>query len=98
MFSVTSAALRPAGTDITTTAAAGTTATVYRVSGTVCGHRVTAVTKPVGTPGPDEVVSVDVDVADGLVTVTTGGQPDDAAIAADLGAAGDEPTGRVRPA
>lgn len=64
----TSGGSRPAVHGTTTTAAAGRTATVYRVSGMTCGHCRTAITKSVGAL--DEVVSVDVDVAGGLVTVT----------------------------
>ncbi|WP_329213599.1 heavy-metal-associated domain-containing protein [Streptomyces sp. NBC_00683] len=89
----TSGGSRPAVHGTTTTAAAGRTATVYRVSGMTCGHCRTAITKSVGAL--DEVVSVDVDVAGGLVTVTAGGQPDDTAIAAAVDDAGYELTGRV---
>ncbi|MFC8895416.1 cation transporter [Streptomyces cinereoruber] len=75
------------------TIAVADTTTAYAVSGMTCGHCRTAITGAVGAlPG---VVSVDVDVADGLVTVTTGGAPDDAAIAAAVEDAGYELTGRA---
>ncbi|MFD0372576.1 MULTISPECIES: cation transporter [unclassified Streptomyces] len=77
----------------TATAVADTTATVYAVSGMTCGHCKTAITNSVSAL--DGVVSVDVDVAGGLVTVTTGGAPDDAAIAAAVDDAGYELTGRA---
>ncbi|MET9372722.1 cation transporter [Streptomyces sp. NPDC003035] len=77
----------------TTTAVADSTATVYAVSGMTCGHCKTAITASVGAL--DGVISVDVDVAGGLVTVTTGGAPDDAAIAAAVDDAGYELTGRA---
>ncbi|MFC7927899.1 cation transporter [Streptomyces cinereoruber] len=75
------------------TIAVADTTTAYAVSGMTCGQCRTAITGAVGAlPG---VVSVDVDVADGLVTVTTGGAPDDAAIAAAVEDAGYELTGRA---
>ncbi|MFZ4299249.1 cation transporter [Streptomyces cinereoruber] len=75
------------------TIAVADTTTAYAVSGMTCGHCRTAITGAVGAlPG---VVSVDVDVAGGLVTVTTGGAPDDAAIAAAVEDAGYELTGRA---
>ncbi|MFF6774249.1 cation transporter [Streptomyces sp. NPDC012637] len=77
----------------TATAVADTTSTVYAVSGMTCGHCKTAITNSVGALAG--VVSVDVDVAGGLVTVTTGGAPDDAAIAAAVDDAGYELTGRA---
>lgn len=58
-----------------------------------CGHCKTAITKSVSAL--DGVISVDVDVAGGLVTVTTGGEPDDAAITAAVDDAGYELTGRA---
>lgn len=77
----------------TAVAVADTRTTVYAVSGMSCGHCEAAVTGAVGAlPG---VVSVDVDVAGGRVTVTTGGAPDDAAIAAAVDDAGYELTGRA---
>ncbi|MGW0117653.1 cation transporter [Streptomyces sp. NPDC003327] len=82
-----------AGTAATATAVAETTATTYAVSGMTCGHCRTAITASVGAL--DGVVSVDVDLAGGLVTVTTGGEPDDTAIAAAIDDAGYELTGRA---
>lgn len=58
-----------------------------------CGHCRTAVTRSVGAL--DAVVSVDVDVAGGLVTVTTAGTPDDAVVAAAVDDAGYELTARA---
>ncbi|MEV5968399.1 heavy-metal-associated domain-containing protein [Streptomyces sp. NPDC051921] len=77
----------------TATAVADSTSTVYAVSGMTCGHCKTAVTNSVSAL--DGVISVDVDVAAGLVTVTTGGEPDDAAITAAVDDAGYELTGRA---
>ncbi|MEU6880747.1 cation transporter [Streptomyces sp. NPDC046712] len=82
-----------AGEATTATAVADTTATVYAVSGMTCGHCRTAITGSVSAL--DGVISVDVDIAGGLVTVTTGGAPDDAAIAAAVDDAGYELTGRA---
>ncbi|CAM5646729.1 cation transporter [Streptomyces narbonensis] len=79
--------------ETTTVAIAESTATVYAVSGMTCGHCRTAITTSVSAL--DGVISVDVDVTAGLVTVTTGGEPDDAAIAAAVDDAGYELTGRV---
>ncbi|MEU4268718.1 heavy-metal-associated domain-containing protein [Streptomyces sp. NPDC026092] len=80
-------------TATTATAVAESTATVYAVSGMTCGHCKTAITTSVSAL--DGVISVDVDVAGGLVTVTTGGAPDDAAITAAVDDAGYELTGRA---
>ncbi|MFD8973256.1 MULTISPECIES: heavy-metal-associated domain-containing protein [Streptomyces] len=79
--------------ETTAVAIAESTATVYAVSGMTCGHCRTAITKSVSAL--DGVISVDVDVNGGLVTVTTGGEPDDAAIAAAVDDAGYELTGRA---
>ncbi|MFF4168793.1 heavy-metal-associated domain-containing protein [Streptomyces sp. NPDC001744] len=74
-------------------ATADTATTVYAVSGMTCGHCGSAITAAVGAlPG---VLSVDVDVTGGRVTVTTGGAPDDAAVAAAVDEAGYELTGRA---
>ncbi|MFE0653639.1 heavy-metal-associated domain-containing protein [Streptomyces sp. NPDC059534] len=81
------------GGEATATAVADSTATVYAVSGMTCGHCRTAITNSVGAL--DGVISVDVDIAGGLVTVTTGGEPDDAAITAAVDDAGYELTGRA---
>ncbi len=73
-------------------AVAGVT-TVYKVEGMTCGHCETAVTKEVSAvPG---VSGVTVDVATGLVTVTTTDEPDDARIADAVDEAGYELTGRA---
>ncbi|MGW8353680.1 heavy-metal-associated domain-containing protein [Streptomyces wedmorensis] len=77
----------------TAVAIAESTVTVYAVSGMTCGHCKSAITGSVGAL--DGVISVDVDVAGGLVTVTTGGEPDDAAITAAVDDAGYELTGRA---
>ncbi|MET9952903.1 cation transporter [Streptomyces sp. NPDC006339] len=77
----------------TATAVAESTTTVYAVSGMTCGHCRTAITHSVSAL--EGVISVDVDVAGGKVTVTTGGEPDDAAIAAAIDDAGYELTGRA---
>ncbi|MFJ8664332.1 heavy-metal-associated domain-containing protein [Streptomyces sp. NPDC093600] len=82
-----------AGEATTATAVADSTTTVYAVTGMTCGHCRTAITASVSAL--DAVLSVDVDVAGGLVTVTTGGEPDDAAIAAAIDDAGYELTGRA---
>ncbi|MEU9038329.1 cation transporter [Streptomyces sp. NPDC048352] len=79
--------------ETTTVAVVDTTATVYRVTGMSCGHCRTAITASVGAL--DGVVSVDVDVDGGVVTVTTAGEPDDAAITAAVDDAGYELTGRA---
>ncbi|MCD2465288.1 MULTISPECIES: heavy-metal-associated domain-containing protein [unclassified Streptomyces] len=80
-------------TEATAVAVADSTTTVYAVSGMTCGHCRTAITKSVGAL--DGVISVDVDITGGLVTVTTGGEPDDAAITAAVDDAGYELTGRA---
>lgn len=82
-----------AGESTTATAVVESTATVYRVSGMTCGHCKTTITKSVSAL--DGVLSVDVDVAGGLVTVTTAGDPDDAAITAAVDDAGYELTSRL---
>ncbi|MEV8589728.1 heavy-metal-associated domain-containing protein [Streptomyces sp. NPDC051180] len=79
--------------ETTATAVADSTVTVYAVSGMTCGHCRTAITTSV--TALDGVISVDVDVTAGLVTVTTGGEPDDAAITAAVDDAGYELTGRA---
>ncbi|MEV4428413.1 heavy-metal-associated domain-containing protein [Streptomyces sp. R-07] len=80
-------------TETATVAVADSTVTVYAVTGMTCGHCRTAITKSVSAL--DGVISVDVDVDGGLVTVTTGGEPDDAAITAAVDDAGYELTGRA---
>ncbi|MFF4582390.1 cation transporter [Streptomyces sp. NPDC001389] len=81
------------GETTTTVAVVDSTATAYRVSGMSCGHCRTAITASVGALAG--VLSVDVDVDGGVVTVTTAGEPDDAAIAAAVDDAGYELTGRA---
>ncbi|MGW2305480.1 heavy-metal-associated domain-containing protein [Streptomyces sp. NPDC001809] len=81
------------GAETTAVAVADSTVTVYAVSGMTCGHCKTAITTSVSAL--DGVLAVDVDVAAGLVTVTTGGEPDDAAITAAVDDAGYELTGRA---
>ncbi|MFJ8166609.1 cation transporter [Streptomyces sp. NPDC096136] len=81
------------GETTTTVAVVDSTATVYRVSGMSCGHCRTAITASVGALAG--VLSVDVDVDGGVVTVTTAGEPDDAAVAAAVDDAGYELTGRA---
>ncbi|MEU5215301.1 cation transporter [Streptomyces sp. NPDC020807] len=81
------------GAGATAVAIAETTTTTYTVSGMTCGHCKSAITRSVGAvPG---VLSVDVDLTAGTVTVTTGGAPDDAAVAAAVDDAGYELTGRA---
>ncbi|MBD0712324.1 MULTISPECIES: cation transporter [unclassified Streptomyces] len=82
-----------AGSTAVAVAVAESTATVYAVSGMTCGHCESAITQAVGAL--DGVLAVDVDLAGGLVTVTTGGEPDDAAVTAAVDDAGYELTGRA---
>ncbi|MCT4356850.1 heavy-metal-associated domain-containing protein [Streptomyces sp. Je 1-79] len=77
----------------TTVAVADSTTTVYAVSGMTCGHCRTAITDAVSAL--DGVVSVDVDVTGGLVTVVSGGAPDDAVVSAAVDDAGYRLTGRA---
>ncbi|GAA2433405.1 heavy-metal-associated domain-containing protein [Streptomyces macrosporus] len=77
----------------TTAAPADGHTTVYAVAGMSCGHCEATLTKVVG--GLDGVLSVDVDVAAGRVTVTTAGAPDDALLAEVIDEAGYELTGRA---
>ncbi|MFH9953534.1 heavy-metal-associated domain-containing protein [Streptomyces roseolus] len=81
------------GGTTTAVAVAEATSTVYAVSGMTCGHCETSVTRSVGAV--EGVLSVAVDVAGGLVTVTTDGTPDDAVIGAAIDDAGYELTGRA---
>ncbi|MFI0740716.1 cation transporter [Streptomyces sp. NPDC021100] len=67
--------------------------TTYAVTGMSCGHCESAVIKAVGALGA--VREVAVDVAAGRVTVTTAGEPDDAAVAEAVDDAGYELAGRV---
>lgn len=76
-----------------TTVVADRHTAVYAVAGMTCGHCGTTVTKAIGDL--DSVLSVDVDVAAGRVSVTTGGEPDDAEITKVVDEAGYEVTGRA---
>ncbi|MDC2950474.1 heavy-metal-associated domain-containing protein [Streptomyces heilongjiangensis] len=69
------------------------TATVYKVAGMTCGHCKSTLTREIGTL--DGILQVDVDVAAGLVTVTTSEEPDDQKLAAVVEEAGYELTGRA---
>jgi copper ion binding protein len=62
--------------------------TTRTVTGMTCGHCVAAVTAEVGRI--DGVTAVDVELASGLVTVTSDGPLDDAAFAAAVDEAGYE--------
>lgn len=77
----------------TTTALADTYTTIYEVAGMTCGHCKSTLTKAIGEI--DHVLSVDVDVASGRVSVTTGAEPDDAELAKVVDDAGYELTGRA---
>jgi copper chaperone len=68
-------------------------ATVYNVSGMTCGHCKATLTKEIGAL--DGVLSVDVNLGAGQVTVTTSGEPDDALLAKVVDDAGYELTGRA---
>lgn len=74
-------------------AAAGGLTTVYTVSGMTCGHCKATIAKEIGAL--DSVLSVEVDVDAGRVTVTTAGEPDDALFAKVVDEAGCELTGRA---
>ncbi|AKN74051.1 copper-binding protein [Streptomyces sp. PBH53] len=67
--------------------------TVYAVSGMTCSHCEAAVTEAVSAV--DGVLSVDVDVDAGRVTVIAKENPDDALIAKAVDEAGYELTGRA---
>ncbi|MEU0395478.1 heavy-metal-associated domain-containing protein [Streptomyces sp. NPDC006208] len=66
---------------------------VYNVSGMTCGHCKATLTNEIGAL--DGVLSVDVDLGTGQVTVTTSGEPDDALLAKVVDDAGYELTGRA---
>ncbi|MCX5277700.1 MULTISPECIES: heavy-metal-associated domain-containing protein [Streptomyces] len=76
-----------------TTAVAEGTKTVYNVSGMTCGHCKATLTKEIGAL--DGVLSVDVDLSAGQVSVTTSNEPDDALLAQVIDEAGYELTGRA---
>ncbi|MDQ0939286.1 heavy-metal-associated domain-containing protein [Streptomyces sp. V1I1] len=67
--------------------------TVYNVEGMTCGHCKTTLTKEIGAL--DSVLSVEVDVDTGRVTVTTADEPDDALFAKVVDDAGYELIGRA---
>ncbi|MFJ4776164.1 heavy-metal-associated domain-containing protein [Streptomyces sp. NPDC088762] len=69
------------------------TATVYDVAGMTCGHCKATLTREIGALAG--VVSVEVDLAAGQVTVATAGEPDDALLAKVIDEAGYELTGRA---
>ncbi|MET9823511.1 heavy-metal-associated domain-containing protein [Streptomyces sp. NPDC006349] len=80
----------------TATATATTTegvTTVYDVSGMTCEHCRATLTKEIGAV--DGVLSVDVDLEAGQVTVTTAAEADDALLAEVVDEAGYELTGRA---
>lgn len=80
-------------TQSATTAAADSVATVYTVTGMTCDHCKKSVSEAVS--GIDGVLSVDVDVEAGHVTVATSEQPEDAVFAKAIDDAGYELTGRA---
>lgn len=80
-------------TSATTETATDGTKTVYAVSGMTCSHCKASVTEAVS--GVDGVLSVDVDVDAGRVTVIAKENPDDALIAKAVDEAGYELTGRA---
>ncbi|MEU3216560.1 heavy-metal-associated domain-containing protein [Streptomyces sp. NPDC006971] len=69
------------------------TTTVYNVSGMTCGHCKATLTKEIGAL--DGVLTVDVDVEAGRVSVTTSGEPDDALLTKVVDDAGYELSGRA---
>ncbi|MEV5451805.1 heavy-metal-associated domain-containing protein [Streptomyces sp. NPDC052535] len=77
----------------TTTATEDGIATVYTVTGMTCDHCKSSVTEAVS--GIGGVLSVDVDVKTGRVSVTTAEEPDDTAFAKAVDEAGYELTGRA---
>ncbi|MER6499071.1 heavy-metal-associated domain-containing protein [Streptomyces sp. NPDC001455] len=80
-------------TDTATVEAAEGTTTVYNVSGMTCGHCKATLTKEIGAL--DGVLTVDVDVEAGRVSVTTSGEPDDALLTKVVDDAGYELSGRA---
>ncbi|MFI2303891.1 heavy-metal-associated domain-containing protein [Actinacidiphila glaucinigra] len=67
--------------------------TAYNVAGLSCGHCKATLTRQIGAL--DDVLSVDVDLDTGRVTVTTANEPDDALLAKVVDDAGYELTGRA---
>ncbi|MEC4015498.1 heavy-metal-associated domain-containing protein [Streptomyces sp. H27-D2] len=70
-------------------------ATVYHVSGMTCGHCASTIDKAISELDDVLGVEVEVEVAAGRVTVTTGGEPADDLIAKAVDAAGYALTGRA---
>lgn len=81
------------GTCSTSAAITEGTKTVYNVSGMTCGHCKATLTKEIGAL--DGVLSVEVDLSAGQVSVTTSNEPDDALLAQVIDEAGYELTGRA---
>ncbi|NGO06323.1 heavy-metal-associated domain-containing protein [Streptomyces sp. HC44] len=77
----------------TSTAVSDGHTTVYKVNGVGSAHCQGVVAKAVG--GLDDVIGVEVEIGTGLVTVTTGGAPDDGLIAETVDEAGYEFAGRA---
>lgn len=73
--------------------AADTRTTAYNVAGMSCGHCKATLTRQIGAM--DGVLSVDVDLSTGRVTVTTTDEPDDALLAKVVDDAGYELTDRA---
>ncbi|WP_319020178.1 heavy-metal-associated domain-containing protein [Streptomyces peucetius] len=67
--------------------------TVYKVGGVGSAHCQGVVTEALG--GLDGVLAVDVEIGTGLVTVTTGGAPEDELIASTVEEAGYAYAGRA---
>ncbi|WP_431951436.1 heavy-metal-associated domain-containing protein [Actinacidiphila sp. bgisy167] len=67
--------------------------TAYDVAGMSCGHCKATLTRQIGAL--DDVLSVDVDLNTGRVTVTTANEPDDALLAEVVDDAGYALTGRA---
>lgn len=80
-------------TGTTTAPSAEGRATVYDVAGMTCGHCKTTLTREIGAL--TGVLSVEVDLEAGQVTVTTAAEPDDALLAKVIDEAGYELTGRA---
>ncbi|KUJ66817.1 copper-binding protein [Streptomyces albus subsp. albus] len=66
---------------------------IYNVAGMTCGHCKATLTKEIGAL--EGVLSVEVDLGAGQVTVTTASEPDDTLIARTVDEAGYELTGRA---
>ncbi|NEA48343.1 heavy metal-associated domain-containing protein [Streptomyces sp. SID10815] len=81
------------GTSTGTATATVGTATVYNVAGMTCGHCKATLNKEIGAL--EGVLSVEVDLETGQVTVTTAGEPDDVLLAKVVDDAGYELTGRA---